>query len=58
MICVAARALLAFDALKNKDGSARRMADFNSEISRFFYVKYLTFLMSKDDFWGAAKTVS
>ena len=47
------RALLVFNAL---NGSARRMADVESEIkSRIVYVKYLTFLTSKDYFLVAAK---
>ena len=47
-MCVALRRALL-------DAFARRMADVVSEISRFFYIKYLTFLTSKDDFLVAAK---
>ena len=55
--CVAVRRVLfAFDTLKYKDGLARKMADVKSEISRIFYVKYLTFLTSKDEFSVVAKT--
>ena len=57
VMCVAVRALLAFDTLNIKMAwRARRMGDVKSELSRIFDVKYLTFLTSKDDFLVAAKT--